>query len=225
MSNVEEMIEWAETHPEETRLIAERSTIYIYDLLFHPDGIKDEREILEGIMERFEQNFGSRSEMKSTHQTETIYYSGSYPASRSERFPSVEERVKYCMGHWYYNPNNVSMKRANAHKFTLSKVFSEITDTNTFIADGHRLSICAMNNSSYTDELRQLCHQSIPEFDERNTADLKSNSFKRLMKSKTGKSIVIADKSCKLCSHFISGWMSDFDLILFCSHSSVGRRR
>lgn len=197
MSNVEEMIEWAENHPGEARLIAERSTIYIYDLLFHPDGIKDESEIMEGIMERFEQNFGSHSEMKSTHPIESNSYLGSYHVGRSERFPSVEERVKYCMGNWYYNENNVSMKRANINKLTPSEIFREITDVGVFIADGHELSICAMQNSSYTDQIRRQCNQSIPEFDERNTADLKSNSYKRLVKSKRGKSIIIADKSCK----------------------------
>jgi len=195
MSNVEEMIEWAESHPDEARLIAERSTIYIYDLLFHPDGIKDERKIIEGIMERFEQNFGSHSEMKSTHPSKGNSYLGSYPADRNKRFPSVEERVKFCMGNWYYNENNVSMNRANIHQLTPSEVLREITDDGVFIADGHELSICAMQNSSYTDQIRRQCNQSIPEFDERNTADLKSNSFKRLVKSKRGKSIIIADTS------------------------------
>jgi hypothetical protein len=42
MSDVEEMINWAEDHPEQTRIIAERSTLFIYDLLFHPDAARDE---------------------------------------------------------------------------------------------------------------------------------------------------------------------------------------
>lgn len=58
MSNVEEMVQWAEEHPGWSKQIAIRGTLFIWDLLFHEDSYKDEEDILIGIMERYEQNFG-----------------------------------------------------------------------------------------------------------------------------------------------------------------------
>ena len=40
-----------------------------------------------------------------------------------------------------------------------------------------------------------LCQSSLPEFDERNTADLKSNSFKRLLETEKGKHMRFANSS------------------------------
>lgn len=57
MSNVEEMVLWAEDHPEQAMHIAERSTLFIYDLFFHPDAYQDEQDILTGIMKRYEELF------------------------------------------------------------------------------------------------------------------------------------------------------------------------
>ena len=58
MSDVEVMVQWAEDHPRKAKEIAERSTLFMYDLLFHPDAYSDEEEIFRGIMERYQDNFG-----------------------------------------------------------------------------------------------------------------------------------------------------------------------
>jgi len=60
MTNLEEMINWAEEHPTETKHIAERSTLFIYDLLFHPDSYLDEEVIMEGIWKRYDKYFGAQ---------------------------------------------------------------------------------------------------------------------------------------------------------------------
>jgi len=59
MSNVDEMISWAESHQEECQTIVKRSTLFIYDLLFHPDAYKDEEVILSSIIKRYEDIFGN----------------------------------------------------------------------------------------------------------------------------------------------------------------------
>ncbi|KAL7542718.1 hypothetical protein ACHAXR_012017 [Thalassiosira sp. AJA248-18] len=185
MSNVEEMIQWAEMNPEKTRNISERSTLYIYDLLFHPDAIEDEREVIINIMERFEQNFGSKAIRPRNIQW------NKHPSDRALRVPSVEERVKYAMGKWYHNRDGLSMKRSNLENMPLPILNSGISKDELFVASGQKLSSCATTNN----EVRLLCKSSLPEFDERNTADLKSNSFNRLKKTTEGKNMKLAPKS------------------------------
>lgn len=193
MSNVEEMIQWADTHPEETLLISERSTLFIYDLLFHPDAIKDEEEIIIHIMERFEQNFG----LPAAGQNNAVSIQWSkHPSQRTLRFPSVEERVRYAMGTWYHNNESISMKRSEMKHLSRLALVSDIVTTNgVFIANGYQLSSCAMANSTHSKAVRALCQSSLPELDERNTADLKSNSYNRLPKKKKGKEIKLASLS------------------------------
>eukprot|EP00586_Coscinodiscus_wailesii_P016047 CAMPEP_0172508980 /NCGR_PEP_ID=MMETSP1066-20121228/216583_1 /TAXON_ID=671091 /ORGANISM="Coscinodiscus wailesii, Strain CCMP2513" /LENGTH=587 /DNA_ID=CAMNT_0013287245 /DNA_START=41 /DNA_END=1804 /DNA_ORIENTATION=+ len=58
MSNLEEMVMWANTHQIEVRKIAERSTLFMYDLLFHPDAYKDEEAVMEGIVRRYKKCLG-----------------------------------------------------------------------------------------------------------------------------------------------------------------------
>jgi len=58
MTNLEEMVLWAEAHPKVVKQIAERSTLFIYDLLFHPDAYRDDELVMEGIWRRYNQNFG-----------------------------------------------------------------------------------------------------------------------------------------------------------------------
>merc|ERR1712176_1283815 len=57
MSNVEEMVLWAENNPKHAKRIAERGSLFIYDLLFHHDSYFDEELILTSIMKRYESNF------------------------------------------------------------------------------------------------------------------------------------------------------------------------
>lgn len=196
MSNVEEMIAWAEDHPNEVQLIRERSTVFIHDLLFHPEAIHDEREVIQGIMERFEHNFGSRGSTKQLHPLEIDWESNSHPTDRGHRFPSVEERVQYYMGRWYDNNNSMFMKRSYVQQ--LAKLYPDTVVIDApFIASGHVLTQCAMPNSIFTQDVRRLCRASLTEFDERSTADLKSNAFNRLRKTEKGEGIKLASMSCK----------------------------
>lgn len=191
MSNVEDMIRWAEMHPKETRLISERSTLFVYDEFFHPDAIKDEKEIMIRIMERYEQNFGHDAE---TRQQTLGTHSNKLPPKRA-RFPSVEERVEYLMGKWYHNEDAISMQRSKLRIVSHSSLNNTISRDRLFVASGHHLSECAMANSTFSKDIRLLCQSSLQHFDERLTADLKSNSFNRLRQSETGAKIRFAPKS------------------------------
>ena len=193
MSNVEEMIRWAEVHPTETRLISERSTLFVYDAFFHPDAIEDEKKIMVRIMERYEQNFGHDDRMR--RQCALMTQSNKIPSERAHRFPSVKERVKYLMGEWYHNKNFISMQRTKLQSESLSSLNNSISRDSLFIASGHHLSACAMANNAYSKDIRELCLSSLQHFDERNTADLKSSSFNRLRQSKMGATIRLASKS------------------------------
>ena len=62
MSNVEEMVQWCENHPDQAMHIAERSTLFMYDLFFHPDAYQDEQDVLTGIVERYQQLFQTYNE-------------------------------------------------------------------------------------------------------------------------------------------------------------------
>jgi hypothetical protein len=181
MSNVEEMLRWAEDHPEKTRMIAERSSLFIYDLLFHPQAIKDEQSIMISIMERFEINFGSVTEERRIKHSPIN--------DKTLRFPSVEERVKYIMHDWYQNTSSVHIEPTTLHT---NSVKNYISNNELFIASGQQLSFCAMSNSSFSVATRQFCKDSLPEFDERVTADLKSNSFATLLTSEKGDKIRLA---------------------------------
>ncbi|NCF92819.1 MAG: hypothetical protein GWQ05_17970, partial [Verrucomicrobiaceae bacterium] len=192
MSDVEDMILWAEAHPEEARLISERSTLFIYDLLFHPDAVGDEKEIMIQMMERFEWNFGSND---ATNELDALdMHSDEQSLDEALRFPSIEERVKHSMGKWYYNVNSTSMKRS--HSPNLPGILTHrISKEEIFIASGRELSACAMANSPYSENIRAFCQNSLPDFDERITADLKSNSFNRLLKTAKGESMKLASQS------------------------------
>jgi hypothetical protein len=195
MSNVEEMINWAEEHPNETRLIAERSTLFVYDLLFHPDAIEDERLIIQGIMETFEYNFGQRSSKKQLDHSITLQ--SQEGLTRRKRFPTVDERVDYYMGQWKRKKDAISMKRESIEQ-SLDDLFRlSVSAESPFIASGSELFECTNQSSSHPEHIRRLCRSALPYFDERNTADLKSNSFKRLLKTSKGNSIRFADRSCK----------------------------
>ncbi|KAL3815510.1 hypothetical protein ACHAXA_006207 [Cyclostephanos tholiformis] len=193
MSNVEEMVRWAESHPKETRLISERSTLFVYDAFFHPDAIEDEERIMVRIMERYEQNFGHDAGMRRNSAFRT--QSNKHPQERALRFPSVEERVKYLMGKWYHNENEISMLRSKLPIISHSSLNVNISKDSLFIASGRHLSACAMANSTYSKDIRLLCQSSLQHFDERNTADLKSSSLNRLLQSNIGAKIRFASES------------------------------
>ena len=56
MSNLELMVKWANANQDKARQISERSTLFIYDLLFHPNAFMDDELVKKGIMERYENN-------------------------------------------------------------------------------------------------------------------------------------------------------------------------
>jgi hypothetical protein len=56
-SNVEERIKWMIDHDDKARKIAERATLFMYDLVFHPDAESDDLEIKSEIMRRYHEFF------------------------------------------------------------------------------------------------------------------------------------------------------------------------
>jgi hypothetical protein len=52
-SNAEEMVQWVLDNEQEARRIAERATLYIYDLVYHPDAASDDHKIKEEIARRY----------------------------------------------------------------------------------------------------------------------------------------------------------------------------
>ncbi|KAL7457630.1 hypothetical protein ACHAWC_009225 [Mediolabrus comicus] len=179
MSNVEEMIQWAEEYPEKTRIIAERSTLFIYDLLMHPQAAADDQSIIVSIMERFENNFGSAEQ----RYRPTYTKHDNHAIDRSNRFSSIEERVKYIMHDWYNDTITITQT---------TNLSNNISSEDLFVANGKHLSLCSLPTSSYPAKMRQFCEDSLPWFDERLTADLKSSSFARLKASERGKHLRLA---------------------------------
>jgi hypothetical protein len=56
-TNVEEMMQWVVDHDEEAQRIAERATLWMEDMVFHPDAAQDDRLIQEEILRRYEAHF------------------------------------------------------------------------------------------------------------------------------------------------------------------------
>ena len=186
MSDVEAKIAWAESHPEETRLISERSTLFMYDLLFSPEAADDEKNVMVGIMERFEQNFGSRREALRRREKMAIRWDRHLP--RTQRFPSVDERVEYLMSGWH------NIRNPEGFGVSLKTISDKVSQSGLFLASGRGLEDCSAGHDR-SQALRRLCASSLPDFDERVTADLKSCSFKRLQQSKLGNGLVFAANS------------------------------
>ena len=57
LSNVEERVQWVIDHDGEAEQIARRATLWIHDLLLHPDAMEDEADILSEIVRRYEAHF------------------------------------------------------------------------------------------------------------------------------------------------------------------------
>jgi len=62
-SNAEEMLKWIGDHDREANKIAERATLFMYDLLYHADAKKEDQEVKKQIVERYQQ-FWKRSHDK-----------------------------------------------------------------------------------------------------------------------------------------------------------------
>jgi hypothetical protein len=52
-SNAEERVQWALDNQKEAKKIAERATLFIYDMMYHPDAPKDDRQIKAEIARRY----------------------------------------------------------------------------------------------------------------------------------------------------------------------------
>lgn len=52
-SNAEERVQWVLDHDREARRIAERATLFIYDLVYHPDAIEDDKQIRLEMTKRY----------------------------------------------------------------------------------------------------------------------------------------------------------------------------
>jgi len=52
-SNAEVMVQWVLNHDQEARRIAERATLFMYDLVYHPDAVEDDRKVKEEISRRY----------------------------------------------------------------------------------------------------------------------------------------------------------------------------
>jgi hypothetical protein len=55
MSNVADQVRWAQQHPELCREIVKQSTQYVYDLFFHPDARREEEQIMQTMIHRYDQ--------------------------------------------------------------------------------------------------------------------------------------------------------------------------
>ncbi len=58
LSNIGDVVGWAEENIEKTLAISERSTLFINDLFLHPDAISDEKMVMEKIMKKYKTVFG-----------------------------------------------------------------------------------------------------------------------------------------------------------------------
>ena len=56
-SNAEERVQWVLDNDKEAQRIAERSTLFMHDLLYHPDAKKDEREVKQEIVRRYQRHW------------------------------------------------------------------------------------------------------------------------------------------------------------------------
>lgn len=56
-SNVEERVQWIVDNDDKARKIAERATLFMYDLMFHPEADSDDMEVKSEIMRRYNEYF------------------------------------------------------------------------------------------------------------------------------------------------------------------------
>lgn len=56
-SDVEERFQWVLNNPIAAERIAQRGSLWIKDLLFHPDAVRDEEQIYDEMMLRYQAHF------------------------------------------------------------------------------------------------------------------------------------------------------------------------
>jgi Glycosyl transferase family 90 len=64
-SDVEEKMRWVVEHDEHARRIAHRGSLWMQDLVFHPESLEDDREIQEEILRRYMAHFAPLSDSES----------------------------------------------------------------------------------------------------------------------------------------------------------------
>ncbi|KAL7557412.1 hypothetical protein ACA910_016633 [Epithemia clementina (nom. ined.)] len=57
LSDVEERLTWVLTHKQEAARIVRRATLWILDLLFHPDAERDEKQVFTQMLQRYARHF------------------------------------------------------------------------------------------------------------------------------------------------------------------------
>jgi len=159
MSNVDEMVVWAQNNPEKAKQIAYRGKIFIYDLLFHPDSQNDEDLIMKGIVTKYQHNFGWTSITPDATAVDIVGDVSSTTLSRYSRFPTVHQRVQYYMGYWY-NQRSISMRNTTTNNYNLySNSHQIVTDKLLYSSCIHQ-----QNTTISSTKLQRFCNDVIPDF-------------------------------------------------------------
>jgi hypothetical protein len=56
-TDVEEKMQWIIDHDEEAQRIAQRASVWMEDLVFHPDAARDDRLVKEEMLKRYRAHF------------------------------------------------------------------------------------------------------------------------------------------------------------------------
>ena len=153
LSDLEDMISWADNHPKDAQMIAERATLFVYDLFFHPDALRDEELILQGMMEIYEQNFGSNNRL--VHKIPNDFDLLKHPPHRLDRFPTVSDRVAYYMCKWFNSSSTQFIENARIDKEGLHS--HNQPNKNDFKRVNLHVSCPSMNHMN--DTIRNTCVQ------------------------------------------------------------------
>ena len=54
-TNAEEMVQWVIDNDQKAKQISQRATLFMHDLLYHPDSEREEREVKEEIIWRYQE--------------------------------------------------------------------------------------------------------------------------------------------------------------------------
>ena len=211
LSDLEQMIAWADSHPDESRRIAERSTLFVYDLLFHPNALRDEELVLQGIMERYEQNFGLTS-IRKLHPLPATFHSDNHPTYRSDRSPSVTKRVEYYMGSWF-NRTGPIMEESKLDNFSDVVHVRELGDARLdvdLMFEDDTLSDCAAMGKAEIDKVVQHCMMAHPHLMNKVEGRLKGEN-----------AIALLDSTLKLM-HFGNSLVTRSDVPVFVKRRSLG---
>lgn len=63
LTDVEEKTQWVMSHSEEAQRIAQRATLFMYDMFFHPNAKAEEKMVETEIIRRYSQFFVAREDV------------------------------------------------------------------------------------------------------------------------------------------------------------------